>query len=102
MIPNETRVKVNMKNESNSVLIELLNSLGGQVIKGYPENPFDEPNYLVAYDAEHLSAIQEATNKHFGTKVKVQLDLVGLNRNLGMPKDPRFYLMAHHKELTPV
>ena len=101
MIENGTRVKVNMRNPGDSKLLKLLNSLGGEIIKGYPENSLDGPNYLVAYDTEHLPAIQEASSEHFGTKVKVQLCIVGLNKSLKMPKDPRFYLMAFAQELKP-
>ena len=102
MIKVGTRVKVKMKNPSGSELIKLLNSFGGEVIKIYPKGAIGENSCLVAYDVEHLPAIQEANNKHFGTKVTTQLTIVGLNRSLNMPKDKRYYLLAYLTEVTPV
>lgn len=102
MIKVGTKVSVKMYNPAASPLIKLLNSLGGEVIKVYPPTGEFSDSCLVAYDVKHLPAIQEANDKHFGTKVKTQLTIVGLNRILAMPKDERYYLMAYLKEVTPV
>lgn len=101
MIKAGTRVKVSMVNPADSPLIKLLNTLGGEVIKVYPTNGDFPDACLVAFDEEHLDAIQVANDQHFGGKVKTQLTIVGLNRSLAMPKDKRYYLMAYLKEVAP-
>ena len=100
MVKAGTRVIVNMDNSQESALIGLLNSLGGEVIHNYPDKSDGTQNCLVAYDLEHLDAIQEANNKHFKVK-NTQLTVVGLARHLNRPTDKRFYLMAHCDEVRP-
>ena len=101
MIEKGTRVNVSMLNPADSPLIALLNSLGGEVIHAHPDNGEFPDSFLVAYDVEHLPAIQKANDKHFGGKAKTQLAIVGLNRSLAMPKDERYYLQAYLTEITP-
>jgi len=103
-LPIGTKVKMNMNmnDQSDSDLIKLLNTLEGEIVGFADANYFDEPGYQIAYPLDQIDAIQKATNKHFGTKVEVQLTYVHLSRSLNRPKDKRYYLYAYEGEVTPI
>lgn len=101
MLKVGTKVKVHMKDPSNSVLIKLLNTLEGEIVGKTPGFSFESDGYEVAYESEHLEAIQKATNEHFDTKVKVQLRFVHLCQRLKRPKDTRYHMLAFKNEVTP-
>ena len=103
MIAAGTKVKLAIKTGQGekSPLIDLLNTLEAEVVWSGEQTYAPGREYIVAFEVEHMEAIQQATNKEFRTKVNVQLQIVGLNRLLGRPKDPRPWYRVYSGELSP-
>jgi len=101
MIEIGTRVKLKIANGQKSPLVDLLNTLEGEVIKHTVEADITGVIHCVAFELEHMPAIQKARNEEAGTKHDCQLPIVGLNRFLGRPKDARFWHTVYADELTP-
>ena len=103
MISVGTKVKlaINQLVGEKSPLVDLLNTLEAEVVWSGTRDYVPGREYTVAFEVEHMAAIQQATNKEFRTKVNVQLQIVGLNRNLGRPKDPRPWYAVYSDEISP-
>ena len=95
-------VNIKLSDVGDSPLIALLNKIGqGEVVHVGPVSGQAEQHYAVAFDDEHLEAIQEASNNHFGVK-KHQMSFVCLRLAFGRPKDTRYFVIAFESEVTPV
>ena len=103
MITEGTKVKlaINQQVGEKSPLVDLLNTLEPEVVGSSVEQGIPGRKYIVAFEVEHMAAIQQATNKEFHTKVNVQLQIVGLNPRLGRPKDPRPWYTVYSDEVSP-
>lgn len=101
MIPNGTRVKVNMVNDGNQRVITLLNRIGGEVVKKIGDKK-TRIGYLVAYDVKHLAKIEQAreldTQNNVGT---IFFHILGHMRPKDFPDDGRYYLLAFEDEVKP-
>ena len=101
MIKTGTRVSLKIANGEKSPLVDLLNTLEGEVIKHTVEADITGIIYCVAFELEHMDTIQKARNEEAGTKFNCQLAIVGLNKFLGRPTDPRFWYTVYCDELEP-
>ena len=103
MIAAGTRVRLHIPNTTRpSPLVALLNTLKGEVLHSAVEADIVGRVYSVAFELEHMDAIQQARNEEANTKFHCQLPIVGLNRFLGRPKDARFWYTIYADELTPI
>lgn len=99
MIPNETRVKVNMDNKDDGEVITLLNRIGGTVVKELGDKR-DRIGYLVAYDEKHLDAIKKAVDDDYENGLGTMFfSTLGKMRKDEFPGDKRYYLLAFESEI---
>lgn len=102
MIPNGTRVLIDMANKEGKAVIALLNVIGGEVVKEFDDIGYNKIGYLVAYDVEHLAAIEQAREideqNGLGT---IFFSILGKMRAKEFPGDERYYLLAFESELKP-